>query len=130
MKNKGFTLIELIMSIVIMGIVVVTVALAYGQIINSMVRSTDISKAVNLSELEFSIVNSISYTDASLANGTNTLAANYQSSGYDLRRQVSYDFGTDATPQSLKRITVTVYRTGSSTPLISTTTLRAKNVNW
>ena len=118
------------MSIVIAGIIIVSFASSYRQIIVGMAYNSDLSKAVALSELEFSTVNSISYTDLTLANGYNNLTSNYQGSGYDLRRQVSYDFGTDVSAQSLKRITITVYKTGSSTAIMSTVTLRENNVTY
>lgn len=130
MNKKGFTLIELIISIVIAAIIIIVVANGYRQIVEAVARSSDLAKAVNLSEREFSMINSISYSDATLANGYNNLSSNYQSSGYDLRRQVSYDAGTDATTQSLKRITVTIYRSGSATPILTVVTLRTKNVTY
>ena len=130
MNKKGFTLIELIVSIVIAGIILVSFAASYRQIMMGLVYDSDISKAVALSQLEFSIANSISYTDATLAGGYNTLTSNYQGSGYDVRRQVSYDFGSDVTTQSLKRIIITVYRSGSAAEIMKTATLRAKNVTY
>ena len=130
MKRKAYTLVELIIAIVIAGIVLVSVANGYRMMVEAMVKSSNIAKAINLSENEFAIVNAISYTNATLANGYNNLTSNYQSSGFDLRRQVSYDSGTDATAQSLKRITITIYKSGSGTPIISVVCLRAKNITY
>mgnify|MGYP001565770134 CR=1 FL=1 len=129
-NRKGFTLIELIVSIVIAGIILISFTASYRQIIMGLVYDSDLSKAIGLSQLEFSIANGISYTDAALANGYNNLTFNYQGSGYDVRRQVSYDFGSDVSTQSLKRITITVYKTGSASAIMSTVTLRAKNVTY
>jgi prepilin-type N-terminal cleavage/methylation domain-containing protein len=89
-NRGGFTLIELIMTIVIMGIIVVASASSYRNLIERAFQSTDIVKAVNMARVESSVVNSISYSDATLSNGYNNLTSNYLSSGYDLRRQVSY----------------------------------------
>jgi prepilin-type N-terminal cleavage/methylation domain-containing protein len=131
MKNRrAYTLIEIIISIVILGIVIVPIAAGYQQITVGLSRSADLTKAVRLSELEFSIINTISYTDLTLSDGYNNLTANYQNSGYDLRRQVAYEAGSDVTAQSLKGITVTVYKGGGATPIITTKTLRAKNVSY
>ena len=129
-QRKAYTLIEIIISIVILGIVIVPIAASYQQITVGLARSSDLSKAVRLSELEFSISNTIPYNDATLAGGYNNLTANYQGSGYDLRRQVAYEAGSDVTTQSLKGITVTVYKGESATPIIATKTLRAKNVTY
>ena len=128
--GTGFTLIELIVSIVIAGIILISFAASYRQIISGLIYDSELSKAIGLSQLEFSIANSISYTDPTLAGGYNNLSVNYQGSGYDVRRQVSYDFGSDVTTQSLKRITITVYRTGSAAEIMKTATLRAKNVTY
>ncbi|OGC05226.1 hypothetical protein A2276_04735 [candidate division WOR-1 bacterium RIFOXYA12_FULL_43_27] len=128
MKKAGFTLIEIIMAIVITGIIVISVASAYRQIVFSIGQNAKISKALDLSRLEFSIVNSIGYTDATLAGGYNNLTSNYQSSGFDLRRMVTYEAGDALSAQSLKHITVTVL-SGSQT-ILSTDILRAKNVTY
>lgn len=129
-SRRAYTLIEIIISIVILGIVIIPIAAGYQQITIGVIKSSDLSKAVRLSELEFSIINTIPYNHATLAGGYNNLTANYQNSGYDLRRQVTYEAGSDVTTQSLKGITVTIYKGGSTTPIISTKTLRAKNVTY
>lgn len=130
MKKRGFTIIEIIITIVIAGILLPVVANSYRQITESVIMSSDISKAISLSEREFAVANSISYTDPTLAGGYNNLSSNYLSSGYDVRRQVEYAAGTDLSTQSLKKITVTVYRSGSASPLLTTSTLRTRNVTY
>ena len=128
-KNiTGFTLMEMVVAIVVMSILLLSVATAYRSISSGMVSNSKYSKAVNLSQMEFSKVYSISYTDATLANGYNNLTVNYDGSGYDLRRQVSYQAGSDVSIQSLKKITVSIYPSGSSTPVLSIVALRPKNI--
>lgn len=122
-SNKGFTLIELIMAIVIMAIIVIFVANAYNNIVYMSVKKTDWSKAVRLLEFESSYENSIDYN--SVSNLTRT---NYMGSGYDIQTTVTYEAGSGATTQSLKRITILVSRSGI--PVITNVTFRAKNVNW
>ena len=126
--KKGYTLIELIMAIVIMGVLLTVLASTYNQIVVSVAMRSNIAKAIDLSRMEFSIVNSISYSDATLANGYNTLTNNYQGSGYDLRRTVTYKYGSDVDAQSLKSIVVTIYSGGNV--ILSTETYRAKNVTY
>jgi prepilin-type N-terminal cleavage/methylation domain-containing protein len=130
MKNKGYTLIELVVAMVVLGILVLAVAKVFQPMIQLIGYNTKLSRAVQLSAREFSIVNSLQYTDAAISNGTNLLQTNLLNSGLDVRRQVSYDFGSDASTQSLKRITVIIYATGATTPMMTTVTLRAKNVSF
>jgi len=126
--KKAYTLVELIMTIVIIGLIIIPIASGYKQIVATSAQNSKISKGVNISELEFSIINNTSYTDPALANGYNNLTSNYEGSGMDLRREVSYLAGTDATAQSIKQITVTIYAGGTSSVVLKTTTYRTKNV--
>lgn len=128
-SKGGYTLIELIMTIVIMGILVAVISQAYSGIIRATFQNSDIEKEINLARVESSVCQSISYTDVTLANGYDNTNSNYLNSGYSLRRQVLYLEGNDATSQSLKKITISVTRPDGLIGLTSVT-YRAKNVNW
>lgn len=128
MKKHGFTLIEIIVSITIAGIILLSVSMAYQQLVAGIINNASLAKALDLSRLEFSIVNSIDYTDATLAGGYNNLTSNYQSSGFNLRRIVTFEAGDALSTQSLKHITTIVYL--GSKIIMSTDSLRAKNVTY
>ncbi|MFH1762442.1 MAG: prepilin-type N-terminal cleavage/methylation domain-containing protein, partial [bacterium] len=127
-NKKGFTLIELIISIVLMGIIISTIALTYNQLLKGIVKNIQISKAIGLSKTEISIVNNTAYDDPALANGYNNTITDYLGSGYDLNRSVSYVSGNDASAESLKKVTVKVFPAGSTSALISSNIYLAKNV--
>ncbi len=128
--KRGYTLVELIITIVIASIIITSVAMGYRQIVEAIVRSGEFSKAINLSEREFSIINSLPYNDSTLANGYDNTTTNYANSGYDLRRRVNYVKGNDSMPQSLKRIIVDVYKPSNPNPILEVATYRANNVTY
>ncbi len=130
LNNRGISLIELIMAIVIGGIIFLSVSLTYKQIYESIADNIIISRAVKLSEREFSIIYNIPYGDITLANGYDHITNNYGNSGLNLRRTVSYEAGTDVSAQSMKRIAVTIYKTGSSEVFMRLVTIRTKNVRF
>ena len=107
----------------------ICIALTFKQISEALGHNSALNKAVYLSQQDFAVADSISYTDPSLANGYNNLNLNYDNSGYNLRRQVSYYLGTDVSVQSIKRITVSVYQP-DGTLILSTGTYRTKNVTY
>jgi prepilin-type N-terminal cleavage/methylation domain-containing protein len=128
-NNKGYTLIEIIIAIVIMGIIIFPIAGGYQALLTAMGNGSDLSKAVRLSELEFSIVNSLDYDSTTMTSGYDNTTVNYYNSGYTLRRRVEYRSGNNSSLQSLKAITVWIYRNGDPRKIILTTqTFRENNV--
>ena len=128
---EGFTLIEIIISIVLMGIILGTLALGYRQLVKAIFVNQDISEAICLSRMEMAMIDNLNYSDATLAHGYDNITANYNSSGYDLNRSVSYAAGNDASAESLKKITVKIVPSGgsfTSDVLITSIIYRAKNV--
>jgi prepilin-type N-terminal cleavage/methylation domain-containing protein len=127
MNKRGFTLIEIIVVIIILGILSVTLAIFVSNQLQAVVRSGEFANAVNLARLEAEIVNSTAY--ASLTTGTTT-TTNYKTYPYDVIRTVSYISGTDLTAESLKQITIVVRPNGKSNNLVTYTTYRAKNITF
>ena len=62
--------------------------------------------------LEMSKINNLSYTDASLADGTDTTTSNYEGYAYDLRRTVNFVSGSS---NNLKQVQARIYPVGNST---------------
>jgi prepilin-type N-terminal cleavage/methylation domain-containing protein len=123
--KRGFTLIELIMTIVVVGIVAVPLSLFIGRNIESVFYCEDLTIALNLAKFEMEKVNNLTY-----ANIINASLPNYQGYNYNVARTVTYVQGSGATPESLKKITVSVTKTGSASVLLSLVTYIARNVSY
>ena len=122
-KSKGFTLIELVMTIVVVGIVGVPLALSIGQQVYSTVQSGAYTKALNLARYEMEILNNTAF--ASIATAS---YPSFQGYPYNVTVTVTYAQGTSSSTESLKLIVVSVTQTGSATVLASLTTYMAKNI--
>lgn len=126
-RKKAFTLVELVMTIVLVGIISVPLSLFVVRIGNSVFQSHDHSLGMNLARLEMEKVYNTAY--ASLTAGT-TNFSNYQGYSYNAARTVAYVFGADATAESLKLVTVTVTRPTDSQIVGKLMTQIAKNVAY
>jgi len=125
--KKGFTLIELVMTIVIMGIVAVPLSLFIAEQVEDVFYSEGLTEAVNLARCEMEVVSNTAYAD--LATGT-TVLNNYRGYNYNLTKAISYVYGGDATAESLKQVVITVTRSGSAVTLSRIVTYIAKNVTY
>lgn len=123
--KTGFTLIELVMTIVVVGIVAVPLSLFIGRNIESVFYCEDLTIALNLAKFEMEYVNNLIYV-----NIINASLPNYQGYNYNLTRSVTYVQGGDATAESLKKITVSVTKSGSTSVLVSLVTYIARNVSY
>lgn len=120
---KGFTLIELIMTITVAGLIAVPLSLSLTAQVQGMVKSGILTTALNLARLEMEKVNNLAYAGISSAS-----FSHYQGYPYDVTRAVTYAQGNAGSAESLKQITVSVTEAGSATVLASLTTYIAKNV--
>lgn len=123
LPNSGFSLIELIMTIVVMSIVSVPLSLLIGAHLESVFVSEDEAMAQNLARFEMEKVNNMNYANVTSAN-----FSNYQGYPYDLVRTVSYVQGNGATAESLKKITVDVTKSNGTNVIAGLITYLAKNV--
>lgn len=121
-NKRGFTLVELLMTIVVVGIISIPLSLSLSQHIRSTSVSQENSTAINLGRLQMEEVNNI--PGASILIGTTNI--NYTGYPYDITRTVTYV--QQAPPESLKRITVEVRKSGSAAILVSFVTYIAANV--
>jgi prepilin-type N-terminal cleavage/methylation domain-containing protein len=121
--KSGFTLIELIMTIVLLGIVSLATGAFVTEQIRGVARSSEYTQALNLAQLELETVNHLAY-----ANITNQTITNYESYPYDVVRTVTFNNGTDITAESLKKIVIEVRKTGTTQDLVNITTYIARNV--
>jgi prepilin-type N-terminal cleavage/methylation domain-containing protein len=123
--KAGFTLVELIMAIVVVGIVSVPLSLLLSQHIESTFQSEDLTIATNLARFEMEKVNNLAY--ASIVNAT---FSNYEGYGYDLTRTFAYAQGSGLSTESLKKVTVQVRKSGSAAVLVSLISYIAKNISY
>jgi prepilin-type N-terminal cleavage/methylation domain-containing protein len=123
--KRGFTLIELVMTMVVMGIAAIPLSLLISQHTMSVFQSADYTATLNLARLEMDKVNNMPY--AGIANAS---FSNYQGYDYDLARTVSYAYGSALSAQSLKKITVSLTKHGSAVVLFNLVTYIAKNVSY
>lgn len=123
--KTGFTLIELIMTIVVVGIVSIPLSLLVSAHIRSVFNSADNTLARELARFEMEKVNNTSYASISSAN-----TSNYEGYTFDITRTVTYAQGDASSTESLKKIVVDVKKSGSAAILVSLMTYIAKNVGY
>jgi prepilin-type N-terminal cleavage/methylation domain-containing protein len=123
--KRGFTLIELVMTIVVAGIIAIPLSLTISQYIKSVFKAQDYTMAVNLARAEIERVNKMPYTSMVTASFTN-----YQGYPYNVTRTVTYIAGSSGSTNSLKQIVVSVTKSGSAEVLANFTTYFARNVSY
>ena len=120
--RKGFTLIELVMTIVIVSIISIPISLLVSRHFEAVFESGDYTAAMNLARFEMEKVNNMNY--AIIGSGNSSMG------GYDIIRTMSYAQGDAFSLESVKRIQVDVQKTGSPAVLSSLVTHLVKNVNY
>ena len=115
MKNnsryRGFTLIELVITIVILGVVLIPLGFMSTEYVRAIVYSRDLGVAEGLAKVEMAKINNLSYSDVTLADGYDNTASNYEGYVYDLRRTVN---NVDGWSGNLRQVQVRVFPSGES----------------
>lgn len=114
-KKKGFTLIELIMTIVVLGLIMIPLGFMSIEYVRSIVYSRDLGIAEGLARLEMSKINNLAYDDNTLEDGDDDTTSSYEGYHLDLNRKVNYVAGTN---DNLKKVEVSVYESGTTTQLV------------
>jgi prepilin-type N-terminal cleavage/methylation domain-containing protein len=122
-NKKAFTLIELIMAIVIVGIIALPVSITLSRHVQSVFISQDYSMALNLARLGMEEALNTAYTSLSSASFNN-----YKGYNYNLSRSVTYVFGNYWSAESLKLVSISVTKAGGADVLANLKTYIAKNV--
>ncbi len=124
-RDCGFTLIELIMTIVVVAIIAIPLSLTICQQMESTYQSRGFTEALNLARHEMEIVNNLPY------NGiTDSIDLNYLGYPYSILRGVSFVAGDAGSAESLKQVTVSVTRPGNPAVLARLVTYIARNVTY
>lgn len=121
----GFTLIELIMTIVVLGIVAVPFSLLLYEHVEAVFLSQDDIMALHLARYDIERMNKTAFD--SIATATNS---NYLGYPYTVTRTVTYAYGNSGSTEALKKIVVAVTKSGQSAVLASLTTYVVKNVQF
>ncbi len=144
---KGFTLVELVMTMIVVGIISIPLSLMAAKHMDSVFQSEDYHMAVTLARLEMEKVNRLlyekpfsSYTGDTLDLGSTGATSvknflNYQGYNYDITRTVSF-MACSGPPcgendaESYKRVMVDVKKAGSATVIYSVVTYVVEKVNY
>ncbi len=121
--NRGFTLFELLVTVIVLGVAAVPLSLMVVEHAESLAVSREHAQAGNLLRDEMENVRSIDY-----AQVVTVQFPQYKGYAYDLNRAVSYVAGSSSSQESLKKITVAAAKAGSTGVIMRLTTYRAKNV--
>lgn len=103
---RGWTLIELIVSMTVLAIVMIPVAFMSKEYIYGIQHSRQIAAAEGLAKTEMAKIDNLSYNDPSLADGYDNTVFDYEGCPFNLRRTVNY---VDGWGDDLKQVQVRVY---------------------
>jgi Tfp pilus assembly protein PilV len=119
------TLVELILTMVILGIVAVPLTLMLYEHVEGVFLSSDQMLAAQLGRREMERQNNMAYDSLLTAS-----QSNYQGYPFDVDTTVSYVYGNASSVESLKSVQVEVTKHGSSDVLANYITYRVKNVQF
>ena len=125
-KNKSFTLIELVMTIVVVGILALPISVTLSQHVQSVFDSQNYTVALDLARFKMEEFINTAYAGITVG----TTVSNY--SGYPFYAVTSVvTLVTETLPgtETYKIISISVAKTGSLTPLITLKTYIA-NATW
>ena len=123
--KKGFTLVELLMTIVVLSIVSIPMSILISEHFLSVVQSSEQVMALNLARFEMEKVGNMDYATVGSVS-----VSDYEGYPYDIDRTVTFVQGDSASTESLKQIQVDVKSAGSSVILFRLKTYLAKNVGY
>mgnify|MGYP001562893869 FL=1 len=123
-KKRSFALVELIMTVVVVGIIALPISVTLSKHIQSVFISQDYTLTLNLARFEMETVLNTAY--ASIAVGTSSVIDYQGYVHYDLSKTVTE---TTSGAQGYKFITVSVAKdTGTISATLKTYVV--KNVTW
>jgi prepilin-type N-terminal cleavage/methylation domain-containing protein len=125
-KKRSFTLIELIITIVVVGIVALPISVTLAKHVQSVFVSQDYASALNLARFRIEEVLNTPY--ASIAAGTTY--SNYPGYAYNVITSASETKPKPHSKEGLKLVTVSIAKPGMATPLVTLRTYIVKNVTW
>jgi len=109
--KRSFTLIEIIITFVLVGIVMVPLGLMSLEYMRSIVFIRDSNVVEGLARLEMAKINNLDFSDITLVNGYDNTTSSYEGYDYDLRRTVNDVAGWSS---NLRQVQVRVFPSGES----------------
>lgn len=113
-SGQGFTLIELIITTVIMAIIMIIVALMIIEYFKASEQASSLCFSAQLAKREAAIIDALDFSDPTLVNGYTSLISNYAGSRFDLRRTIAPGTRTPYGSIYLRPIKIELYPNGSS----------------
>ncbi len=110
--KRGFTLIEMIITITLLGIILIPLGFMSAEYVRAIVYSRDLGVAESLAKVEMAKINNLSFSDITLADGYDNTTSNYEGYSYDLRRTADNVAGWSG---DLRQVQVRVFPSGEST---------------
>ena len=126
-RQDGITLIELIVTIVLLAIVILPTAKLFQQLVETMNYCNNKAMANNLLRNEMSLINNLSFSGPALTDGYDNTTADYEGYGFNLRRQVNIVTGTN---NAIKRVVVGLTHPSTSAVIAQAATYVAQNVSF
>jgi prepilin-type N-terminal cleavage/methylation domain-containing protein len=124
-QKNAFTLIELVMTIVVLGIISIPLSFAVSANIQSVFLSEFRTSAMHWARFDIERVKNMAYDNIVNASWTNFLG-----SGYNITRTVTFVQGDATSAESLKKIVVEVNKQGDTKVLARMAMYSAKNVSF
>jgi len=124
-NKKAITLIELIITIVLISIFILPTAKLFQQAIETLNYCNNSAMANNLLRMEMSVINNLAYSDPTLSDGYNNTETDYQGYGFILRRQVSI---VADTTNAIKMVLVSVLRPAGNEVIVQAATYVGQNI--
>lgn len=133
--NRGLTLLELVITLTLAGILAVPIGLLLGEQVHQAVSSQETNPALQLARYEMERLDSLNnfFENPDLSIGSTT-QTNFLGTSYDMTRTVSCIVGNCTSgsfnSQGVKLIEVTVTKSGATEPSVALTTYRTKHVSF
>ncbi|MFH0762587.1 MAG: type II secretion system protein [Candidatus Omnitrophota bacterium] len=122
-SKSGFTLIELVMTIIVTGIIAVPLSLMIFKQVEGTFLSEDIAVCNNLLRFQMERVNSLGFSSI-----TSAAISNFEGFDYSLTQTVTTI--SQSGNNRLKQVNIIFTRTGDATAVTSGTTYIANNIDY
>jgi len=118
-KRNSFTLIEMIITIVLLGLIFIPLGIMTIEYVEGIFYSRDLGLAQGLITIEMAKINNLDYDDSSLEDGDDDTTSDYEGYHLDLNRKIDIVPDTD---NDLKKVEVTIYQSGTTIQLAKAVT--------